>query len=125
MPSAISSIRVPEFALVITSFASWPPRCPDRLAPQILYPPGYRFSAKPKYAKAPATRKAKPTQPERNAHTADLHLPPEDDMQEVRYRHDEKEPGGYRHISFSVQSTCLSASTVGAGIATTARETTR
>jgi len=30
---------VPEFAFVITSFASWPPRCPDRLPPQIYTRP--------------------------------------------------------------------------------------
>jgi hypothetical protein len=52
-----------------------------------------------------------PTRPERNAQAADLDLPPEDDAQEMCYRHDEKQRGGHRHVGFSVQSVCLSALT--------------
>jgi hypothetical protein len=46
----------------------------------------------------------------KNVQAADLHLPSKDDPQQVHYRHDEKQRGGDRHIGFSVQSDCLSAS---------------
>ena len=49
---------------------------------------------------------AQPTHPERNAQPADLHLPSTDDPQEMDYCHDEKQRGGDRHISFSVQAAC-------------------
>ena len=55
-------------------------------------------------------KNAQPTRPERNAQAADLHRPSKDDPQQMRYRHDEKQRGGDRHIGFSVQSACLSAS---------------
>src|SRR5438132_10978457 len=55
-------------------------------------------------------KNAQPTHPEGNAQAADLHRPSKDDPQQMRYRHDEKQRGGDRHIGFSVQSACLSAS---------------
>jgi hypothetical protein len=55
-------------------------------------------------------KNSKPTHPEWNAQAADLHLPSKDDPQQMHYRHDEKQRGGDRHIGFSVQSACLSAS---------------
>jgi hypothetical protein len=55
-------------------------------------------------------KNGQPTHPERNAQAADLYRPPEDDPQEVRYRHDEKQHGGDRHVGFSIQSARLSAS---------------
>jgi hypothetical protein len=70
----------------------------------------YCFWVKPKYASAPATRTPQPTHPEWNARAADFHLPSKDDPQQMYYRHNEKQRGGDRHIGFSVQSACLSAS---------------
>jgi len=55
-------------------------------------------------------KNAQPAHPERNVQTTDLHLPSKDDPQQMHYRHDEKQRGGDRHIGFSVQSACLSAS---------------
>jgi len=57
-----------------------------------------------------SNRKGQPTHPEWNAQAADLYLPSKDDPQQMHYRHDEKQRGGDRHIGFSVQSACLSAS---------------
>jgi hypothetical protein len=72
-------------------------------------PLGYLFCEKPKYARAPATGRAS-HHPEWNAQAADLYLPSKEDPQQMHYRHDEKQHGGDRHIGFSVQSACLSAS---------------
>jgi len=55
-------------------------------------------------------KNAQPTRPERNAQAADLHRPSKDDPQQMNYCHDEKQRGSDRHIGFSVQSACLSAS---------------
>ena len=55
-------------------------------------------------------KNAQPTRPERNAQAADLHRQSKDDPQQMNYCHDEKQRGSDRHIGFSVQSACLSAS---------------
>jgi hypothetical protein len=55
-------------------------------------------------------KNAQPTRPEGNAQPANLHLPSKDDPQQMHDRHDEKQRSGSRHISFPVQSDCLSAS---------------
>jgi hypothetical protein len=55
-------------------------------------------------------KNGQPTHPERNVQAGDLYPPPEDDPQEMCYRHDEKQHGGNRHVGFSIQSARLSAS---------------
>jgi hypothetical protein len=52
-------------------------------------------------------KNGQPTHPERNVQAADLYPPPEIDPQEMRYRHDEKQHGGDRHVGFSIQPACL------------------
>ena len=55
-------------------------------------------------------RKGQPTHPEWNAQPAYVHLPSKDDPQEMDYPHHEEQCRSDRHIGFSVQSACLSAS---------------
>jgi hypothetical protein len=47
-------------------------------------------------------KNSQPTHPERYAQAADLYPPTEDDPQEMRYRHDEKQHGSDRHVGFSI-----------------------
>jgi hypothetical protein len=108
--STISSTRVPELALMIVSVVS-------QITGLVADRPLLRFIP----ARLPLLRKAEisegtghddgqPTHPERNAPAADLDQPPEDDSQEMRYRHREKQRGGHRDVGVSVQSACLSCS---------------
>ena len=49
-------------------------------------------------------KNAKPTHPERNTPPADLYLPPQDNPEKMRYRHNDKQRGGQRNVSFLAHS---------------------
>jgi class 3 adenylate cyclase len=73
-------------------------------------PPRLPLQRKAEVCEGTAHKNAQPTHPGWNAQPPDLYLLSKDDPQQMHYRHDEKQRGGDRHISFSVQSACLSTS---------------